>query len=124
VLEHLLFEHDRKHHVHVAVVMPEHVHMITTPLAGADGTYPLAEIMKPIKGVSARKINKLMNRSGTLWHEESFDHILRGDEKLQEKAEYVVMNPVRRGLVESPDEYRWLWRDWVEGERSENRGER
>ncbi|MFA6958977.1 MAG: transposase [Thermoanaerobaculia bacterium] len=115
VLEHLLFEHDFKHHVHVAVVMPEHVHMITTPLSGPDGPYLLSEIMKPIKGVSSRRINKLMKRSGTLWHDESFDHVLRNDEKLQEKADYVMMNPVRRGLASTPDEYAWLWRDWVEG---------
>lgn len=114
-LEHLLFENDRKHHVHVAVVMPEHVHMITTPLEGADGPFLLSEIMKPIKGVSSRRINKVMRRSGSLWQDESFDHVLRSDESLQQKADYVAMNPVRRGLVNSPDEYPWLWRDWVEG---------
>jgi hypothetical protein len=25
------------------------------------------------------------------------------------------MNPVRRGLVSVPDDYPWIWRDWVEG---------
>ena len=109
-----MLEHDIKHHVHVVVIMPDHAHMITTPMADAAGNlYGLEEIMKPIKGVSSRRINQLLGRRGRLWQDESFDHILRSSESLQAKSEYVAMNPVRWGLVATPDEYRWLWRDWV-----------
>ena len=51
----------------------------------------------------------MFGRSGSLWQRESFDHILRRDEDLIEKAEYIANNPVRAGLVARPEEYRWLW---------------
>ena len=34
---------------------------------------------------------------------------LRNDESLSQKREYVRQNPVRRGLVSTPEDYRWLW---------------
>ena len=44
-----------------------------------------------------------------MWQEESFDRVLRVSEKLDEKIAYVLDNPVRKGLVHSAEEYRWLW---------------
>jgi hypothetical protein len=41
--------------------------------------------------------------------EESFDRVLRVSEKLDEKIAYIFDNPVRKGLVSSPNKYRWLW---------------
>ena len=52
-----------------------------------------------------------MHTSGPVWEEESFDHVLRSDESLKEKCEYIRQNPVRRGLVKNPEDYRWLWID-------------
>jgi putative transposase len=66
--------------------------------------------MHAIKGSSARKINVLLGRSGPVWQEEFFDHVLRSNESLAEKVEYVCQNPVRAGLVAASGEYRWLWR--------------
>jgi hypothetical protein len=41
--------------------------------------------------------------------EESFDRVLRVSEKLDEKIAYILGNPMRKGLANSPEEYRWLW---------------
>ena len=49
--------------------------------------------MKLIKGVSARNVNKLLDRSGPVWQEESFDHVLRSTESFAEKLEYIRQNP-------------------------------
>jgi hypothetical protein len=54
------------------------------------------------------RINRLLHLSGPAWEEESFDHVLRSDESLKEKCEYIRQNPVRRGLVRLPKDYRWL----------------
>ncbi len=89
------------------VVMPDHVHMIFQPF-----DFSLQTILGRIKGVSSRLINEVTGRSGRLWQGEYFDRILRRDEDIRKKAEYVAANPVRAGLVESPDQYRWLWRWW------------
>ena len=96
--------------LHAVVVMPDHVHMLLTPMRNVDGwPFPLQGILKRIKGASARSVNKLSGASGPVWQEESFDHVLRSNESLTEKKEYIRQNPVRRGLVTVPEDYRWLW---------------
>jgi REP element-mobilizing transposase RayT len=100
-----------KYILHVVVVMPDHVHMILTPKVDEQRKLgcQLFEIMKAIKSASAHLINRRLYRHGTIWQEESFDRVLRSSEKLKEKIEYILQNPVRRGLVENWREYRWLW---------------
>jgi len=91
--------------------MPDHVHMIFTPLLNQAvcDAYSLAEIMDAIKGASAHKINRLLGRSGKVWQTESFDRVLRSSEKLDEKIQYILDNPVRGRMVSNWNEYRWLW---------------
>ena len=77
-LRHCLFENGRKIEMYACVIMPNHVHMLFTALEGDQGgPFCLAEIMKGIKGVSARRINQLLGRKGFLWQDESFDRIMR-----------------------------------------------
>jgi REP element-mobilizing transposase RayT len=96
--------------LHAAVVMPNHVHLIFSPRRDQDGgPYPVVEVLQCLKGATAHRINKLLGTAGPVWQEESFDHVLRFDESLAEKCEYVRQNPVRAGLVERPEDYRWLW---------------
>jgi REP element-mobilizing transposase RayT len=110
VLRHCLHGDGSKLRMHAAVVMPEHVHLLLTPLPDPEGrAYPLRHILKLIKGTSAHSVNKLTGREGPMWQEESFDHVLRSDESFEEKLEYIRQNPVRRGLVERPEDYPWLW---------------
>jgi REP element-mobilizing transposase RayT len=71
--------------------------------------------MSGIKGASAHSINKALTRRGPVWQDESFDHVLRSDEKIASKVDYICENPVRQGLVNNEDDYPWLWREWVEG---------
>jgi REP element-mobilizing transposase RayT len=119
VLKHCLHDNGIKLQVHGVVVMPDHVHMIFTPLKDKDGNpFGLAEIMNGIKGASAHSVNTALNRRGPVWQYESFDHVLRSDEKIASKVEYICDNPVRIGLVNQEDDYPWLWREWVEGENS------
>jgi REP element-mobilizing transposase RayT len=105
-----LFVHGRSAHLHAFVVMPEHVHLLLSPLHDDDRELiAIRDVLQAIKGVSAHKINRALNRRGPLWDEESFDHVLRSDESLHDKREYIRENPVRRGLAAQPQEYRWLW---------------
>ena len=112
-LEHCLHDHGVRIHLIAAVVMPDHVHLLLAPLRDPEGNvYVLSEIMRGIKGASARHINVVLGRTGKLWQQESFDRMLRRDEGVRAKAEYICANPERAGLALP---YRWLWRDWVEG---------
>lgn len=125
VIRHCLHDHQVKVWVHGLVVMPDHVHMIITPLADAMGNfYSLTEILGSIKGASAHTINERLGRKGHLWQDESHDHILRSDESARDKAEYICENPLRKGLVKDVDDYPWLWREWIEGEHEAVTGKR
>ena len=95
--------------------MPDHVHIVLEPAVDSCGTsYTLANIHQRIKGASSLAINRALNRGGHVWQDESHDHEIRNDESLRQKCEYVSQNPLRAGLVTTPDEYRWLWRYWVD----------
>src|SRR5262249_44366034 len=110
VLKHCIYEHGRRIDLYAAVIMPDHVHILFTPLRNEEGwPFPIPQILKMIKGTSARDINRLHGSGGPVWQDESFDHVLRSQESLEEKMEYIRMNPVRAGLVYKPGEYRWLW---------------
>ena len=110
VLRHCLHDHEKRFHLHAAVVMPDHVHLLFTPLLDKKGwPYALPSILKLLKGTSARSVNKLLGSYGPVWQEESFDHVLRSQDSLEEKLEYLRQNPVRRGLANKPEDYPWLW---------------
>jgi REP element-mobilizing transposase RayT len=104
-------DHRKRYELYAAVVMPEHVHVILTPLIDErrHQIFSLIEIMRGIKGASGRKIGQRIARSGAVWQEESFEPVLRSSEGLDAKVEYVLQNPVRRGLVEDWRQYRWAW---------------
>jgi REP element-mobilizing transposase RayT len=110
VLEHCLRENGRTVHLCAVVVMPDHVHLLFVPRRNADGwPFPLVDILQCLKGATAHRINKLLHRSGPVWEEESFDHVLRSDESLKEKREYIRQNPVKAGLVDRAEDYKWSW---------------
>ncbi len=89
--------------------MPDHVHLIFTPLYDGDSVRSVAEIMQAIKGASAHKINHLLERTGQVCQRESFDRVIRREESIHAKVEHMIQNPVRAGLVRTAAEYRWLW---------------
>jgi REP element-mobilizing transposase RayT len=112
VLNHCLRERKVRVDLFAAVVMPNHVHILLKVLRDENGwPLPLAKIMQSLKSTTAHRINKLLHKSGPLWEEESFDHVLRSDESLKQKCEYIRQNPVRAGLAQKPEDYRWLWVD-------------
>jgi REP-associated tyrosine transposase len=90
--------------------MPDHAYMIFLPLFDEKNElFTFEEILGPIKGASSHSVNKALQRQGHVWQDESFDHVLRSEESLDAKIEYVRQNPVRRGLVARPEDYKWLW---------------
>jgi putative transposase len=110
-LESCLHDNDIKIDISVVVVMPDHVHLIFTPLVNeaAGEVFSLAEIMDAIKSAPAHTINRQLGRTGKVWQTESFDRVLRMSEKLDEKVKYILDNPSRKGLVLVGEQYRWLW---------------
>jgi REP element-mobilizing transposase RayT len=97
----LLCFHGQRHELHNAVIMPTHVHLLIRPFSGEQ----LSELLKGLKGSSARKVNVLLKRTGAFWMEESYDHIVRNEEQYRYYHHYIRTNPARAGL--RSDEY-WL----------------
>src|SRR4051812_45063331 len=78
VLDHCKYEHEKRVLLHAVVVMPDHVHLLLSFLRNKTGDqFTLSRVLHSIKGASAHSINKLLHRKGTLWQDESFDHIVR-----------------------------------------------
>lgn len=111
VLDCCIHDHGRRYNLRVAVVMPEHVHMVLTPLIDEVRAriVPLPEIMKGIKGTSSHAIDRRLANHDAIWQEESFDRVLRSSESLDAKIDYILQNPVRVGLVAIASDYPWSW---------------
>jgi REP element-mobilizing transposase RayT len=105
VLAHVGRAHGISYALHTAVVMPDHLHLIIAPYE----LVTLEKVLQLIKGASAFYVNQRLGRSGPLWQRESFDHILRSDESVCAKSDYLCANPVRAGLVQCAEEYPWIW---------------
>jgi len=92
----------RKYEIHAFVVMANHVHLLVTPLI----TVP--ELTRSLKAFTARKINELLERTDEpLWQEETYDHWVRDDREFERIRSYIEDNPVRAGLVATPEDYPW-----------------
>jgi REP-associated tyrosine transposase len=94
------------------VIMPDHVHFFCRAELSAK---PLRIFMQKWKQWTSKRIGRDIARvgignagtkkTGTLWQEEFFDHILRSSENYSQKWEYVKENPVRAGLVKESDDW-------------------
>ena len=83
------------------VIMPEHIHMIVAPKKKT-----AAEIMRDFKRSAARIINNNDGiNSRKIWMDEYFDEQIWDEKDLNNKRMYIHYNPVKRGLVELPEEY-------------------
>lgn len=94
---------DSKHYKLICYcIMPNHVHLV---FELSPGSKDISQIMKAIKGISANRANKILNRKGTFWQDESYDRLVRDDVELYFVIKYVLLNPVKAGLVDN-------WSDW------------
>ncbi|MFZ5915600.1 MAG: REP-associated tyrosine transposase, partial [Chloroflexota bacterium] len=111
VLSALQFWNGQRLDLIAAVVMPDHVHAILSPLEKQPGVYwDLSVLMHSVKSYSANEINQVENRRGeTVWQSETYDHIVRNPEEYHRILSYIAHNPVKAGLAVSPWDYEWFW---------------
>jgi len=62
VIETCLAGNGKKFRLYGVVVMPDHVHLMLSPLSDPNGSFSIAEIMQAIKGASAHRINRALRR--------------------------------------------------------------
>ena len=74
--------------------MPDHLHLLIAP----SQTASILDFLRDFKGLSTRIAWERGHR-GKLWQARFFDHFLRKDEDLRRAVDYIVNNPVRKGMV-------------------------
>ena len=85
------------------VLMPEHIHLF----AGfAPDSIDLSKWVKSLKNTLSKSL-KSFGYTAPHWQKGFFDHVIRSDESYDQKWNYVRNNPVRAGLVDSPDDWKF-----------------
>ena len=80
------------------VVMPEHVHLLVSE--------PRRALLS--KAIQALKLSVSMrSRERPFWQAHYYDFNVSAQEKYVEKLRYIHRNPVRRGLAEKPEDWKW-----------------
>jgi putative transposase len=97
VADSLMHFHSQRLEIGDFVIMPNHVHALITPLFD----FELEELLHSLKSFTANQINRKLNRSGVLWMEESYDHIVRDRESLGRIQSYIRANPDKANLPDT-----------------------
>ena len=89
--------------IHAYVLMTNHVHMLLTP----HGSESASLLMKHLGQRYVQYVNRIYQRSGTLWEGRFRSSIVQAETYLLRCQRYIELNPVRAGMVDSPASYRW-----------------
>ena len=102
---HHLREAAKKHNVavHAFVLMTNHVHLLATPTA-ANG---IAKMMQAVGRHYVPYFNHVHQRTGTLWEGRYKACLVADDAYLLHCYRYIELNPVKPGMVERAEDYRW-----------------
>ena len=99
----LLYFQGERYAISAWCVMPNHVHAVVTPFSG----HTLSEILHSWKSYSAHEINKSLRQSGSVWEQESFDHMVRHERAFEQFVSYTENNPVAAGLCDRPENWQF-----------------
>ena len=107
-----VFEKLDKWRILAAIAMPDHLHILAAPASRDACISDLSKWFKRWFNEAYRTSNcgSPMPEGAAAdwrWQEGCFDRLLRSDESLSGKWEYLRQNPVRAGLVKHPEE--WLY---------------
>ena len=99
-------------------IMPNHVHIVFTPLPKSDEHYhSMSAIMHSIKRHTAKEANQLLQRTGQFWQHENYDRVVRNEGELNRIIRYVLNNPVKARLVERWEDWAWNYCKYLPVER-------
>lgn len=83
----------------LVVLMPDHLHAL---LSLNTREHSIAQIISPWKAYLAKTVQ-------LKWQEGFFEHRVRSQSSLEEKADYLRQNPVRAGLIQKPADWPYIW---------------
>ena len=97
------YRHEGRFQLHAFVVMPEHVHLLLTPAPNVT----IEHAVQLIKGGYSHALGSILGRKREIWQRGFTDHRVRDREDFLHHQNYIHRNPVERGLVVEPSEYRY-----------------
>src|SRR5437764_1202319 len=97
-----VFEKLDKWRILSAIAMPNHLHILAAP-ASRDAS--ISDFNEAYRTSNHRPYVPEGAATDWRWQEGCFDRLLRSDESLSEKWEYLRQNPVRAGLVEHSEDW-------------------
>jgi putative transposase len=97
------YRREGKFALHAFVVMPEHVHLLITPSENVT----IERAIQLIKGGYSHALGSEIGRKREIWQRGFTDHRIRDSNDFMHHREYIHQNPVVRGLVTVPSEYRY-----------------
>ncbi len=105
------------------VIMPNHVHILVEP---DKEDYSIAKLVSSIKIPVSKKARSWLEKNNTLWLEKlsfidktnkkyfrfwlqgaGFDRNIFREKSIRQVIDYIHFNPVRSGLVENPQDWKW-----------------
>ena len=97
----LCYREQRKYLLHELVIMPNHFHLLISPLAPVT----LEKAIQFIKGGFSYRARKELGFQGEIWQTSFHDRRVRDHTEYSEFKRYIHLNPVRRGLAAVPAQY-------------------
>ena len=106
VMNSLLFNNNKLYELWAGCIMSNHVHTLLSLLPGSPS---LQKILQNHKKFTAVHCNKLLDRTGPFWAEESFDTLIRNEKHFSHAVNYIIDNPVKAGLVNQWTDWKWTY---------------
>lgn len=91
------YEETGKWYLWLMLIMPDHLHFIAT--------FDLTKRLKTTVSAWKRYQTKTL---GIEWQTDFFEHRLRNQAEFDEKAAYIRMNPVRKKLIDTPEQWPYI----------------
>ena len=95
----LSYRLQQKYLLHEFVIMPDHFHLLITP------TLTLERALQLIKGGFSFRAKRELGFGGEIWETSFYDRRVRDWEEYSAFQRYIHLNPVKRGLAASPEQY-------------------
>ncbi len=99
----LLHFHDDRYDLIAWCVMPNHVHVVASWPPG----WRLGDSVRTWKAYSSAMINRRNGATGAFWARDYFDRFIRDQHQLSRTVAYVEDNPVKAGLVQTAQDWRF-----------------
>jgi len=88
--------------LYACVVMPDHLHLLITPLVSVEKSVGL------IKGGFSFRAKRELDWKGEIWQPGFTDHRIRDEEDWNHHLEYIRQNPIRAHLVDDSVLYPYM----------------